>query len=75
LLNAQDQKTEILEKVKYLHKKYNTTQYKDKHNEQDYQINIKQKALNVSNPNKIWLQFPNVKHIVGKAHILPSTLV
>jgi hypothetical protein len=71
LLNAQDQKTEILETVKYLHKLYNT---KDKHNEQDYQINIKQKVLNVSNPNQIWLQLPNVKHIVGKALILPSTL-
>ena len=72
MLNAQEQKTEILETVKYLHKQYNT---KDKHNEQDYQINIKQKALNVSNPNQIWLQFPNEKHIVGKALILPSTLV
>jgi hypothetical protein len=72
LLNAQEQKTEILETVKYLHKQYNT---KDKHNEQDYQINIKQKALSVSNPNQIWLQFPNEKHIVGKAPILPSTLV
>lgn len=50
LLNAQDQKTEILE------------------------INNKQKALNVSNANKKWFQFPNVKHIVGKAFILPSTL-
>ena len=71
LLNAHDQKTEILETVKYLHKQYNT---KDNYSEQDYQINIKEKALNVSNPNQIWLQFPNVKHIVGKALILPSTL-
>jgi hypothetical protein len=71
LLNAQDQKSEILETVKYLHKQYNT---KDKHNEQDYQIHIKQKALIVSNQNQIWLQFPNVKHSVGKALILPSTL-
>ena len=39
LLNAEDQKTEILE------------------------INNKQKALNVSNANKKWFQFPNVKHI------------
>ena len=50
LLNAQDQKTEILD------------------------MNNKQKALNVSNANKKWFQFPNVKHIVGKALILPSTL-
>ena len=50
LLNAQDQKTEILE------------------------MNNKQKALNVSNANKKWFQFPNVKHIVGKALILPSTI-
>ena len=71
LLNGQDRKTEILETDKYLHKQYNT---KDKYNEQDYQINNKEKALNVSNPNQIWLQFPNVKQIVGKALILPSTL-
>ena len=72
LLNGQDRKTEILETDKYLHKQYNT---KDKYSEQDYQINIiKEKDLNVSNPNQIWLQFPNVKHIVGKAFILPSTL-
>jgi hypothetical protein len=72
LLNAQDKKTEILETVKYLHKQYNT---KDKNNEQDYQINIKQKASNLSNPTQIWLQFPNVKHIVGKALVHTSTLV
>ena len=52
LENAQDHKTDILETVKYLHKQKNT---RDKHNEQDYQINIKQKALNLSIANQIWL--------------------
>ena len=51
--DAQDHKTEILETFKYLRKQNNTI---DKHNEQDYQINIKQKALNVSNANQIWLR-------------------
>jgi hypothetical protein len=52
LQNAQDHKTEIFEPFKYLRKQNNT---RDKHNEPDYQINIKQKALNVSNAIQIWL--------------------
>ena len=62
-------KTEILETVKYLHKQNNTS---DKHNKQDYQINIKQKAYNVSYSSQIWLR--QISGEVCSYHVFISAL-